>query len=311
MPQRNWGLIDAFFLRRVDRRRQPCKNPGCLTITRDIYRRPDPLIYSQLYLGNQGLAVTWDNPDIHLEKESMYIPSSSLSPDTEYDIVARVWNGSNDAPAVNLPVKFSYLGFGISTSSTTIGLTHVDLPVKGAPGCPVLAHMGWRTPSVPGHYCIQVELIWPDDSNLSNNLGQENATVISLNSRHAEVVLPVSNSSMREIALHFETDTYVIPPVQTCDSNFRADSPAMSESEFRAHFQYITKHHKRGSYMLSDGWTAIIEPQSMHLAPGEEDTLKIDVTAPSGFSGKQPLNVNAFEGKQMAGGVTLYIQGSG
>ena len=29
----------------------------------DVYRRADPMIYSQFYLMEQGLAVTWDNPD--------------------------------------------------------------------------------------------------------------------------------------------------------------------------------------------------------------------------------------------------------
>src|SRR4029077_13272713 len=96
-----WGLLDSFLLRRVDRRKRSCNNPGCLTITRDIYRRPDPLIYSQLYIVNQGLAVTWDNPDIHLENGGIFVPSSSLAPDTEYDVVARIWNGSTEAPAVN------------------------------------------------------------------------------------------------------------------------------------------------------------------------------------------------------------------
>src|SRR5688572_16425199 len=29
-----------------------------------IHKRPDPLLYSQFFLMAQGLAVTWDNPDI-------------------------------------------------------------------------------------------------------------------------------------------------------------------------------------------------------------------------------------------------------
>src|SRR5205809_3325151 len=95
---------------------------GQCTPVRDIaFKRPDPLIYSQPYLMSQGLAVTWDNPDIHLELGGATVPSSSLDPDTEYEVVARIWNGSTQAPAVSLPIRFSYLSFGIGATSTPIG----------------------------------------------------------------------------------------------------------------------------------------------------------------------------------------------
>lgn len=31
-----------------------------------IYKRPDALIYSQAWLSTRGLAISWDNPDIHV-----------------------------------------------------------------------------------------------------------------------------------------------------------------------------------------------------------------------------------------------------
>ncbi len=40
----------------------------CQPVSSDIYRRPDPLIYDQYYLMAQGIAVSWDNPDIHVEQ---------------------------------------------------------------------------------------------------------------------------------------------------------------------------------------------------------------------------------------------------
>src|SRR6476620_11603867 len=52
--------------------------PECQRIPADVYRRPDPMIYSQPYLTSLGLAVTWDNPDIHLEQNGVAIPSSDL-----------------------------------------------------------------------------------------------------------------------------------------------------------------------------------------------------------------------------------------
>lgn len=93
--------------------RGPKESPElCARIKDSVYKRPDPMIYSQPFLGSQGLAVTWDNPDIHLERNGVVVNSSSLSPATEYDIVARIWNGSNIAPAIDFPVTFSYLEFG-------------------------------------------------------------------------------------------------------------------------------------------------------------------------------------------------------
>jgi hypothetical protein len=46
--------------------------------------------------------------------------------------------------------------------------------VKGGTNHPALARMVWKTPPVPGHYCIQVVLKWIDDVNPENNLGQNN-----------------------------------------------------------------------------------------------------------------------------------------
>ena len=40
----------------------------CTPIHRPEFKRPDPLIYSQGYLMGVGIAVTWDNPDITLQK---------------------------------------------------------------------------------------------------------------------------------------------------------------------------------------------------------------------------------------------------
>jgi hypothetical protein len=84
----------------------------------------------------QGLAVTWDNPDVTIELSGVPVDAHDLKPATTYDVIARVWNSSTDAPAVGLPVLFSYLSFGISTTRIPIpGATLVDLGVKGSPNC--------------------------------------------------------------------------------------------------------------------------------------------------------------------------------
>ena len=129
-----------------------------------------------------GLAVTWDNPDIQLYENSAPVSSSQLKADTDYEIVARIWNNSTEAPVVNLPVHFTYMSFGVGTQSHGIGDTQVNLGVKGGSNHPAFAHMLWHTPAAAGHYCIRVNLDWNDDANPNNNLGQENTNVVQAHS---------------------------------------------------------------------------------------------------------------------------------
>jgi hypothetical protein len=74
-------------------------------------------------------------------------------------------------------VRFYYLSFGAGTIKHYIGEKFVDVPVKGASGLPAIVEHAWTTPSTAGHYCLQIELDWPDDANPDNNLGQENLNV--------------------------------------------------------------------------------------------------------------------------------------
>src|SRR4051794_21787606 len=203
-----WCLVLVGFLLWIIRLLlRHCRKPppargdrGTQKVPSHIYRRPDPTIYDQYYLSSLGLAVTWDNPDIHLElpgAPGVHVNSHELAPATEYTIFARVWNGSNHAPAPALPVRFSYLSFGAGTVKHFIGETKVNLPVKGAAGCPATASASWTTPAQAGHYCLQVELIWADDQNPNNNLGQHNTDVKPLNSPRAPFTSAPRNDSPR------------------------------------------------------------------------------------------------------------------
>ena len=316
-----WWLAGFFQLRRFiklegrgDDEGVPAqgeREPDCLPIPTDVYRKPDPMIYSQTYLMSQGLAVTWDNPDIHLELGGVPVGSSDLVANTEYDIVARIWNGSNNAPAVNLPVRFSYLDFGIGTVNVPIGFDKVDLPVNGAVGHPAVAHHAWKTPKAAGHYCIQVEPIWPDDADPANNLGQENTNVKALNSPRAAFTFPVRNDGRHDRALAFVLDAYAVGDPRPCDDASPAETATMTADEIERHRRDAEARHGRRRHPIPAGWRVTVDPAEVRLEPGASRDVTVDVTAPDGFLGRQGINVNAFAGDRLVGGVTLYVDGSG
>src|SRR5262245_47619655 len=93
----------------------------CDVISNPAFHRPDPCIYSQQYLLQLGLPVTWDNPDIVIRKGGIIVPEYDLQPDTEYEIDATIWNNSYEAPVVGLKVVFSFLSFGVGTIVNAIG----------------------------------------------------------------------------------------------------------------------------------------------------------------------------------------------
>ena len=266
------------------------------------YRQPDPMIYSQQYLQAQGLAVTWDNPDIHVELASapgVPVDAHALAPDTDYLVVARIWNGSTTAPAPGMPVKVSYLEFGVATISHDVGVAKVDLPVKAASGCPAFATVGWHTPATPGHYCLQVELVWDDDVNPLNNMGQSNTDVKPLNSPHAAFTFPVRNDRAERAVITFTVDGYSIPELEAC-----ADATGDSQRPSRL------DRHRVAAWPVPAGWDVAVAPASVVLAPGEQTDITVDVTAPDGFVGRQALNVHAVNRDDLLGGVTLYVDGT-
>jgi hypothetical protein len=262
------------------------------------YRQPDPMIYSQQYLISQGVAVTWDNPDITVELASapgVPVDKHALLPDSDYLVTARIWNGSTTAPAPGMPVAVSFLSFGVNTTRTAVGVTTVDLPVKAAPGCPAFATVPWHTPATPGHYCLQVELLWTDDENPANNMGQSNTDVKPLNSPHAAFTFPVTNDQAERALVTMTVDSYEIPPLDPCGETRDNENPLAS--------------HGAEAWPVPDGWTVDVSPAEMVLAPGAAIEVTVNITAPDGFGGRQAFNVNARIGDGLLGGVTLYVDG--
>jgi hypothetical protein len=269
------------------------------------FRAPDPLIYSQQWLLARGLAVTWQNPDIHLELPTapgVAVDPTSLTPDTVYRVFARTWNGSADAPVAKMPVAFSYLDFGIGGVSIPIGSDEVDLPVKGAVGTPAIATVDWHTPATPGHYCLQVRLIWPHDADPGNNLGQHNTDVKPLNSPRAAFAFPLRNDGPRRQALRLAADGYAIPRAEPCDERPKDD-------DLRAREERARRRHDPRRHRAPEGWGIELAPERLVLAPGEQVDVRVNVSAPDGFRGRQAINVNAFDHAVLTGGVTLYAEG--
>jgi hypothetical protein len=270
-----------------------------MRIPAHTYKRPDPLIYSQSWLMSQGAAVAWDNPDIQLLHNGAPVSSHELLPATSYRIRALIWNGSTEAPAVNVLVRFYYLTFGIDTVRHYIGETLVDVPVKGAPGLPATAEGVWTTPAVAGHYCLQVELVWPDDANPHNNLGQENVDVKKLNSPTATYQFAVRNGERHTRTFTLEADSYAVPALPECPPEEANAALASALARGR---------HERSRFPIRDGYSVEILPSPrLQLEPGEERMVTVKLTAPDGFTGRGAINVNAFSAHRLVGGVTLYF----
>ncbi|HEY0100868.1 MAG TPA: hypothetical protein VGB76_18115 [Pyrinomonadaceae bacterium] len=272
-------------------------------IPASIYKRPDPLLYSQPWLVTRGLAVTWDNPDITVFEVQgsglppKMVPPHALLPNKDHLIRARIWNGAVDAPAVNLLVRFHYLTFGIGAHRETIGEVLVpDLPVKGAAGLPRVAEMAWKTPALSGHYCVQVELVWTDDADQGNNVGQTNLDVKKLNSPNASFTFPLRNDGVLPARLRLTTDAYRLPPLDSCD-----------EDATGRRLRRIGRHLPEGNRLPSGWQVAISGVPDGAMEAGEERPITVKVTAVDGFAGELDINVNAFDGQRLVGGVTLRV----
>ncbi len=274
------------------RRARPPKTPlECLQIDHPGFVRPDPMLYSQRYLKAQGLAVTYNNPDISLSKSGLPVSSNDLEPATTYEVTARIWNNSLEAPVIGMPVHLSFLDFGVGNEPIPIASGAVDVGVKGSASQPAFVTIPWTTPTKPGHYCLQVLLDPVDDTNLLNNLGQENTNV---NAAHSPAVFEFTlrNDTRLPRHYHFEVDAYEIPPLQKCDRT-RPDNAA------------TLKRHQPASHPVPAGFVVKIDPPAPTLDPGVSVTITVSVEPPAGFVGRQPLNVNAFHDQGYAGGITL------
>ncbi len=152
----------------------------------------------------------------------------------------------------------------------------------------------WTTPATPGHYCLQVLLDPADDKDRSNNLGQENTDVRAAQSP-AEFEFTLRNNTQREQRYRFEIDAYRLPDPEPCGQGGRSGSGPPVE------------RHRRKHHPVPAGFTVEISPPAPSLTPGQAVTIEVSVDPPTGFTGAQRLNVNAFHQLGFVGGVSLTV----
>lgn len=290
------GLLARCKLEHADKN---ATNEKCGTVHHPSFHRPDPLIYSQKYLLQLGLAVTWDNPDIAVLLNGVIVPEGTLLPNTDYEIDATIWNNSYDAPVVGLAVDFALLSFGTGTTLHPIGSRVINLGVKGGVNHPAHARIPWRTPAA-GHYCIQVDLKWADDVNPANNMGQNNVNVVSPQSP-ARFTFQLKNNTGKPESYRFTADTYTLPALKDCEKKEKPKGNAEKWKEIQA-------RHNRNAYPVPPGWTVSTTPDAVSLAAEQEVEIEVDINPPAAFTGTKAFNVHAvLSNGKYAGGVTVYV----
>jgi hypothetical protein len=281
------------------KREQRRSKTRCVPIHDPAYVRPDPMIYDQYYLMANGFSVTWDNPDFAIFRGGVLVNAHDLQPDTDYDVVVRVWNRSTDCPVVMMPVHLSYLSFGVQTLSHPIATRPVDIGAKGTATNPGFVQFGWRTPPTKGHYCLQALLDPVADIEFGNNLGQHNTDVVSAHSP-ATFTFDLRNNTSDRKTYSFRVDAYALGPIGPCTD----DQEALKRRQAA----------NRGDLPLPDGWVIDVSPANPAVNALQVIPIQVTVTPPLGFVGQQTVNVHTFMDDNGAGrpvgGVTVTVTAS-
>jgi hypothetical protein len=209
---------------------------------------PDPYSYCQWDSSTWSLdpsgGQVWDSPAIRLRERNTnhVVASSNLTIGTTYTIEATIYNNSAQVAANNTQVTFTWADIGAGQ-----GVWHlIDTDTVNVPAAPgtVVAQAVW-TPTVTGHCCIRAEIYHPWDTNLQNNMGQENTTVLAISSP-AEMTFEILNPTKepgvisldvvqrgaREVAelweTHIDQPQAVLAPGQGVTATLRVRAPDMA-----------------------------------------------------------------------------------
>jgi hypothetical protein len=313
-------LLWRILLQLIEKLRHPDREDPqrcCLPIPAGVWIAPDAYLYSQSYLMSLGMAVIWDNPDVILtDSGGAVVGSHDLKPLTKYRVTATIHNRSAQGPAPGMPVVFTLLTFGAGgTTRQSIGTDTINLPVRAAPGEPALASVAWTTPSVPGHYCIQIEAVWPTDANPLDNIGQHNTVVRAVNKGELIVLpVPVMHFLQGRTQLKARLDSYVLPqhPLRRRVREASSSRSIKAGETDAAFLKRLVAANSPDLFPRPADWNAALSHTQLPLEEGAEAMVELKATVPAAaVSGsEQRFNVTVSEeytGKAV-GGVTVILQ---
>ena len=107
--------------------------------------------------------------------------------------------------------------------------------------------------------------------------------------------------------LRLQADFYQPPEPRPCPDG-PALQPVLTPDEIEAQRREALVRHGRERFAVPQDWRVEIQPRELRLEPGEVREVTVDVTAPDGVSGRQAINVNAFDVERLVGGITLYVE---
>jgi hypothetical protein len=282
----------------------------CITPPEEMRPRPDPYIYSQFWLYLRGLAFTWDNPDFTLiDSTGKPADRMKLQPGENYRVVVRVHNGSLLA-AIETTVILDVLEFGAGgIVEKILGSIPIDIPAFGS----AEAGFNWTAPSSGGHNCLRAFLIHPDDGNPLNNIGQHNTQVMKPTSPTHRSTFVVRNDAPGAREFRLEFDSYRLPsqPMR---------SRSLEERDSVEYLQALRASNNRKRFPVSAALDARIqigdEPArpisdlnspTFELAAGGAVSVALQAQQPPAGGSAHVINVHAFDGPTLVGGVTLYV----
>jgi hypothetical protein len=165
---------------------------------------------------------------------------------------------------------------------------------------------------------LQARLHWSDDANPKNNIGQEN-TNVGIAASPAVFKFPVRNDSEVPRRFRLRADGYRIPRKIDCrDKPDKRDSDRkfpernlttvyVPPLELEADWTFARVRHGADQHPVPAGWTVAIEPAEVSLGAFATEDVVVTVTPPATFAGEEVINVNAFYGSDLVGGVTLRV----
>jgi len=235
---------------------------------------PDPYLYCQWDestwdLNPGGGNPVWNNPSIQLYEGGTAVSSGDLVIGSTYTIKATVHNsGTVSADGTEVTFKWAKWGAGQKTWHL-IGTDTINVPAS--PGT-MDAEVLWSPPTT-GHVCLVAEIHHTLDSDLDNNLGQENTDVA-----------PISSPGVVTFPLHNPTNDTVLVYLEVTQSG--------------------------GGTGQRNYWGSRLSREIPQiLGPGEEQIVTFTIEAPDGIkSGESRVfTVTARIGDEVIGGVDYRI----